>query len=565
MEKFIELFETWKNDKFYAEVAGELEALDEVADRKEIEDRFYKELEFGTAGLRGIMGAGTNRMNKFTVGKASAGFAAYLLEKYGKLDCKTRGVCISYDTRNNSREFSKIAADVLSSNGIKVYFHENPRPIPELSYSIRKFGAIGGVMVTASHNPKEYNGYKVYDETGCQLVTNEADKVTACVNKILSYKEINFNGNMSIIEKINITDEFVKVVVSESRLKDMTAKSNLNIVYTALHGTGLVPVTKALEADGFSQVALVESQSEPNGDFPTVVSPNPEDRHALELGIELAGHINADIVLGTDPDADRVGVAVKTTDGYVLTTGNQIGALLVDFILKNTSLPQNPVIVKSVVTSNFGAEIAKKHGVKVLNTLTGFKFIGERMNQFEEAKQQGNTARAFDYVMGYEESYGYLIGTHARDKDAIVSAMLISEMAASLKAQGKTLIDRLNELYAEYGYFLDCQDSFTLKGKEGLEKIKGIMTMLKNGQVTLDGAKVVDYSKGVPAESGFGILPATDMIIFNFKGGSWVAVRPSGTEPKIKIYYSIREKSEAHAKLRQSELHTTLVKKLGLN
>lgn len=562
---YLDLYRNWRDDAFFADFKKELQSLDETKDAKEIEDRFYRELEFGTAGLRGIMGAGTNRMNKFTVGKATAGFGAYLLKKYGKDACSKRGVVVCYDTRNNSRDFSLVTANVLSSLGIKVYFHENARPIPELSYSITKYGAVGGVMVTASHNPKEYNGYKVYDETGCQLTPADADEVINCVNKVSGYKQIDFSGNEKLIEKINITDEFVSVILKQSRLNDETAKKNLNIVYTPLHGTGYVPVCKALEADGFKNVHIVKSQAEPNGDFPTVVSPNPEDKRALELGIKLGEEVGADVVIGTDPDSDRVGAAVKTADGFKLITGNQMGALMIDFILSSGKLPEKPVIIKSIVTSNFGAKIAEKYGVKVLNTLTGFKFIGERMNQFLAAKQSKNSKIDYDYVFGYEESYGYLVGTHARDKDAVVSCMIIAEMAAKLKTEGKTIADRLAELYDEFGYFLDCQDSFTLNGKDGIEQIQNMMKDLrKTGYKLPETEKVLDFLNGIKAEEGFGTYPQADVLMYELGGGSWVAVRPSGTEPKIKIYYSIKGKNQAEAEEKQKNFQTLLKTQMGL-
>lgn len=565
---YLKRFELWKTDKtFDDDIKGELNALSQENDQKEIEDRFYQDLEFGTAGLRGIMGAGTNRMNKYTVGKATHGLGKFLLSEFGKDICKTRGVAIAYDTRNNSRKFAEISANILSGMGILVYLHEHPSPIPVLSYSVRKLKTVAGIVITASHNPKEYNGYKVYDENGCQLCPDLAEKVIGYVNSIEDFSEINFSGNKSLIKNIDITDEFVDVVLGQSRVHDKVAKSNLKVVYTALHGTGLVPVTKALEKDGFN-VNVVESQTTPDGNFPTVVSPNPEDRRALELGISEAEKVGADLVLGTDPDCDRVGAAVKTSDGYVLTTGNQIGALLVDFIIANTDLSdfKNPAIIKSLVTSELGAAIARKHGLKVFETLTGFKFIGERMTQFAEAKANGNKSQDYDYLFGYEESYGYLAGTHARDKDGVGSSMLISEMAAKYKAEGKTLIDRLNEIYAEYGYFLDTQESFTLKGKDGLEQIAGMMKKLKSmtSSPIEDTKKMTDYNTSAPAEEGFGMLPPANMIIYTLTDNSWVAVRPSGTEPKIKIYYSLKGKNKADAEARLVKIQTQIKSVLGL-
>lgn len=562
---YLDSYKFWRDNKFFDEDTRR--ELSKLVDEKEIEDRFYQDLEFGTAGLRGVMGAGTNRMNKYTVGKASAGFGKYLLQTFGEEACKTRGVVISYDTRNNSDLFSKQAADVFSSLGIKVYLCAVPSPIPVLSYSIRKLGAVGGVMITASHNPKEYNGYKVYDARGCQLV-DEAKKVTACVNTIDDYSKIDFSGNKNLIEKIDLTDEFVSVILGQSRVKDKDVKSSLKVVYTPLHGSGYIPVKKALEKDGFTQVEIVKEQAVLSGDFPTVVSPNPEDRRALELGIKLAENIDADIVLGTDPDCDRVGVAVKTDDGYKLLTGNHTGSLLMDFILNNTDLTkfEKPAVISTIVTSELGSEIARKRGAKVFLTLTGFKYIGERMNLFEDAKAVGDKAHAYDYIYGYEESYGSLTGTHARDKDAVIASMLIAEMAAFYKAQGKTLIDRLNELYEEFGYYLDTQDNFTLKGKEGLEKIASMMTELRTSAAPFENVKaVVNYSSPVPAEEGFGNLPTANVIKYIFEDGSWVVVRPSGTEPKIKIYYSIKGDDQTKAEARLEKLRVKIKSVLGLN
>ncbi len=565
---YLKLFETWKTDSFFDEsIKNELLALNPKTDSAEIEDRFYRELEFGTAGLRGIMGAGTNRMNKYTVGKATAGFGAYLLKTYGKQECFSRGVVVCYDTRNNSREFAEITATVFSGLGIKVFIHANARPIPELSFSIRKLRAVGGVMITASHNPKEYNGYKIYDESGCQLVPEAADKVTAFVNAIKSYKSINFIGNKELVSEIDITEEFCNVVLKQSRVADKVSKQNLKVVYTPLHGTGFVPITTVLKKDGFKNVFVVKAQSKPDGDFSTVALPNPEDKRALEMGIILAKEKDADLVIGTDPDADRIGAAVKTKKGYELITGNQMGALLVDFLLNLDDVKKlaKPAIVKSIVTSAFGAEIAKKHGASVFNTLTGFKFIGERMNQFQAAKFAGDTKKDYDYVIGYEESYGYLVGTHARDKDSVVSAMLIAEMAAKYKSENKTLINRLNELYKEVGYFYDTQDSFTLKGKDGLAQIKEMMKSLRNSGALFAGTeKITDYNKPVKAEFGFDDLDPADVLMYELSDGSWVAVRPSGTEPKIKLYYSIKGKDEAEAVARQQAIRKVLISKLNL-
>ena len=604
---YLETYIFWKNDEFFDEATrNELAAIDPEKDGKEIEDRFYRDLEFGTGGLRGVMGAGTNRMNKYTVGKATAGLGKYLLDTYGPEACRERGVAIGYDTRNNSEYFSRITANVLSGMGIRVYLHDSARPTPQLSFSVKLHNALAGVVVTASHNPKEYNGYKVYDEHGCQLVPRQAKEVIAYVDAVTDYRTIEFAGNEDLIIPVDDTDEFVEAVLKQSRSRRQAAEQSryrekvaeqnqcrgqaaeqsrcengleaanqastqaqddLHIVYTPLHGTGRVPVLQALRLAGFTKVDTVAAQMAADGDFPTVVSPNPEDRRALELGIAQAKESGADIVLGTDPDSDRVGIAVKTAEGYQLMTGNQVGALLVDYVLNHTDLSQvtNPAVVKTVVTSELGAEIARKKGLAVFSTLTGFKFIGEKITQFEEAREVGDFFHDYEFVLGYEESYGYLAGTHARDKDAVVSSLLICEMAAAAKGQGKTLVDRINEIYAEFGYYRDALDSFTLKGKEGLEKIASMMSELRAGDAPFAGTKqVFDYSVPVAAEMGFGMLPTSNVLKYILEDDSWIAVRPSGTEPKIKIYYSIKGSDEAEAEKKLLEIQDTIRHKLGL-
>lgn len=565
---YLETYELWKKDEFFNQsTKDELARLNPETDAKDIEDRFYRDLEFGTGGLRGIMGAGTNRMNKYTVGKTTKGLGDYLLATYGAENCRQRGVVIGYDTRNNSKYFSRTAANVLSSMGIKVFLHSHARPTPQLSFSVKFWGAIAGIVVTASHNPKEYNGYKVYDEFGCQLVPWQAKQVLSYVDAITDYKTIDFTGKDSLIEMGNVTDNFINAVMKQSRNHDAVSKAALHIIYTPLHGTGIVPVTKALLLDGFKQLDYVETQVVPDGNFPTVASPNPEDWRALEIGINQAERSNADIVLGTDPDCDRVGVAVKTADGYKLITGNQMGALLMDYVLNHTdfSFIKNPAVVKTIVTSELGAEIAKKHGLAVFSTLTGFKFIGEKISQFEQGKKNGNKEHEYNFVFGYEESYGYLVGVHARDKDAVVSSLLICEMAAEYKAQGKTLLNRINEIYMEFGYYRDALDSFTFKGKDGMEKIFSIMNDLRStGCLFENTVQVVDYSKPVEAEPGFGTLPTSNVLKYILEDGSWIAIRPSGTEPKIKIYYSIKGDNHEEAEKNLEVIRKTIISRLRL-
>lgn len=522
--------------------------LESVTDKKEIEDRFYKDLEFGTGGLRGIMGAGTNRMNSYTVGKASLGFAKYLKDKYdGEIS-----VVIACDSRLNSRAFEWDSARVFASQGIKVYAYTQIVPVPMLSFATRYLHCNAGVMITASHNPKEYNGYKAYDNTGCQLCTDDAKEVLSYINAIDDYSSV-YNDVKTVDEYISdgmivgiydeLFDEFIKAVKTQSLYNE---HSELKIVYTPLHGTGNVPVRKVLED---KIVYVVKEQEEPNGNFPTVVSPNPEDRKALTLGIELAKEKDADIVLGTDPDCDRVGVAVKHNGEYVLLTGNQTGALLVNFVLtmKKDSLNSKSTLVKTIVTSELGANIGRSFGLQVEETLTGFKYIGDKINKFETSGER-------EFVIGYEESYGYLVGTHARDKDGVVSSMLVCEMAAWYKNQGKTLVDGLNEIYNKYGYYLDFLDSFVLKGKDGAEKIQNLMIEFRNkGKELLSDIKeIVDFKDGIRD------LPKENVLKYIFNDGSWMAVRPSGTEPKIKVYYSIVDPDKSKAKARLEEIRQTI-------
>ena len=558
-----EAFEFWKTDDFFSEeTRRELQTL---TDQKEIEDRFYRDLEFGTGGLRGVMGAGTNRMNKYTVGKATTGLAHYLLDTYGE-EAKSRGVAIGYDTRNKSEFFARVTADVLSAFGIRVYLHAHARPVPQLSFTVSFWHCVAGVMITASHNPKEYNGYKVYDEYGCQLVPSQAGQVIAYVNAVNDYKTINFNGDRNLILMADVTDNFIDAVRKQARFKDDAAKADLKIIYTPLHGTGNIPVTKTLLLEGFANLHHVNAQTIADGDFPTVQSPNPEDRRALEMGIAQAVAEDADIVLGTDPDCDRVGIAVKSSTGeFVLMTGNQVGALLMQYVLENTDLSyKKPAVVKTVVTSELGAEIARKRGIAVFDTLTGFKFIGEKITQFEKAKQELDADKDYDFLFGYEESYGYLAGTHARDKDAVVSSLLICEMAAKVKLEGKTLVDKIEEIYSSYGYYRDALDSFTLKGKDGLERISSMMAELRaNGTPFANTASVTDFKTDVDA-APFGLLPKSNVLKYTLDDGSWIAVRPSGTEPKIKVYYSVvgADRDAAEAKL--NTYRRTITNRLGL-
>ena len=510
-----------------------------VTDEKEIEDRFYKDLAFGTGGLRGIMGAGSNRMNKYTVGKATFGLANYLKSKNdGEIK-----VALAYDSRNNSAFFAKTAAGIFASCGFKVYLYETLVPVPVLSFTTAFLGCTAGVMITASHNPKEYNGYKVYDSKGCQFCTEDAKNAIEFINKIDDFSTIPFadvedNENITMIGE-NVLGEFLKQVKKQSVYEE---PSDLKIVYTPLHGTGNIPVRRMLEG---MDVTVVKEQELPDGNFSTVRSPNPEEKDALNIAIKTAKKIGADLVLGTDPDCDRVGIAVKDGDDYKLFTGNQTGALLVKFILTMHKDELNPksTLVKTIVTSELGANIGRKFGLNVEETLTGFKYIGDKINKYEASGEK-------EFVIGYEESYGYLVGTHARDKDAVVSSMLICQMAAWYKNQGKTLVDGLNEIYDEYGYYLDFLDSFVLKGKDGAEKIQSLMVTFREKGTSLlpDIKEIIDFKDGIRD------LPKENVLKYILNDGSWIAVRPSGTEPKIKVYYSVVDPDKENAKLRLEKI-----------
>ena len=504
--------------------------LESIKDKKEIEDRFYKDLEFGTGGLRGIMGAGANRMNKYTVGKATKGLCEYLKNEFAG----EKSVVIAYDSRNNSKAFAECAAEVLCYNGIKTFLFEEIMPTPVLSFSVKYLNCNAGIVITASHNPKDYNGYKVYDKYGCQLVPQYADKVISYINNvkdIKSVKHMNLNMALSNGYLTYIGDEVLNSYISEvEKMAVYKEASDLKIVYTPLHGTGNIPVRKVLSGMSFD-VSVVKEQAVADGNFTTVRSPNPEEKDALNMALEQAKRANADLVIGTDPDCDRVGVGVLHNREYTLLTGNQTGALLVDFYLKFKKQSLNPksTLVKTIVTNDLGAEIARKNGLNVVETLTGFKYIGDQITKYEKTGEN-------EFLIGYEESYGYLVGTYARDKDAVVASMLICEMAAYYKKNKMTLVDALNVLYSEYGFYLDALDSFVLKGKDGASRIKNIMSYFRANKATVfpNITDVKDYSTGI------GDLPKSNVLKFFLKGGSWIAVRPSGTEPKLKMYYSVR-------------------------
>lgn len=519
----------------------------------ELEDSFYRDLEFGTGGLRGVIGVGSNRMNVYTVGLATQGFAQYILKAHGTKEGKP-SVVIAHDCRHFSPEFALEAALVLAGNGIVAKLFPSLRPTPQLSFSVRDLGATGGIVVTASHNPPEYNGYKVYNASGGQLVPHEATEVIENIQALNSFAQINRltkeeAEQQGLLVWLGEADDarFVETVASTSlnaELLKQGAGEKLSVVFTPLHGTGNIPVREVLARNGFSNVHIVQEQEQPDGNFSTVKSPNPEEREAFTMAMKLGKEVNADILIGTDPDADRMGAVVRGANGeYEILTGNQSGSLLVYYVLSQLkergTLPSNGAVVKTIVTSEFGAAIARHYGMTVFNTLTGFKYIGEKMNQFEESGE-------YTYLFGYEESYGYLAGNYARDKDAVIASMLICEAAAYYKEQGKTLIDVLEELYQQFGYYKESLVSRTLKGKDGIAKIGELMGSFRNDppkQVAGIAVKeLLDYSLGLDG------LPKENVLKFLLEDGSWFTLRPSGTEPKIKFYFAVRGESGDHAK-----------------
>ena len=552
---YMNRYQEWLDfEELQPELREELEQIKD--DDKEIYERFYQELTFGTGGLRGILGAGTNRMNVYTVRRATAGLALYLLSNHGG-EAQQRGVVIAYDSRAYSKQFAQEAALTLNSFGIRTYVFDCLTPTPELSFAVNYRQAIAGIVITASHNPKEYNGYKVYNEYGCQITGEMAEAILENINRyqeledlpmMLSYETAEARDLYHVVDDM-YHQAYQKAVLEQALLHDTVAKENLKVVYTPLHGTGLVPVTNVLDKDGFTQIHVLESQKEPDSAFSTVRSPNPEEKDALQLAIAYGEEIGADLVLGTDPDADRVGIAVWNGTEFVLLTGNQTGALLADYVLSQRELDETAVVIKTIVTSELGADIAEAHGAEVMNVLTGFKYIGEKMIGFDKNKDH-------TFIMGYEESYGYLVGNHAKDKDAVVASMLICEMAAYQKVQGKTLLERLEELYQQHGYYKEALDSFTLPGADGQERIAAIMAQLRAQQANEVGgqtiAEIKDYKAGIDN------LPKADVLKYFLADGGWMAVRPSGTEPKIKFYYSVRGTTMADAEAKVTALQSAV-------
>lgn len=516
--------------------AKDMEANLKAMDDKEIEDAFYKDLEFGTAGLRGFIGAGTNRMNEYTVGRATQGLANYIL----KVHSDNKRVAIGYDSRIKSDVFSNVAAEVLAANGIEVYIYPTLMPVPCVSFAVRYFKCCAGIMITASHNPSKYNGYKVYGPDGCQITDQTADAILSEIESIDIFKDIKRVSGSELVKFIgdDCYTAFIEEVKKRSVLFGEKINKDVAIVYSPLNGTGLKPVLRALTEEGFTNISVVKEQENPDGNFPTCPYPNPEIREALQLGLEYATRLNADLMLATDPDCDRVGIAVRDGQDMKLLTGNEVGMLLLDYICaqrrKHHKMPKNPIFVKTIVTSDMAQRIAEHYNVKTINVLTGFKYIGEQICHLEE---QGHPER---FILGFEESYGYLSGPHVRDKDAVNASYLICEMFAYYKTRGISLINKLNALYRDYGYYLIKQHSYEFPGSAGFEKMKDLMQGLRDNAPTFAGGlsvnSVVDYKDGVDG------LPKANVIKFNLDGNCSAIVRPSGTEPKIKVYLSVTAK-----------------------
>ena len=557
--EYREIYEQWLANPYFDEaIKEELKGISE--DENEIKERFYMDLEFGTAGLRGIIGAGTNRMNIYVVRRATQGLANYI----AKVDKKAQGVAIAYDSRHMSPEFAEEAALCLAANGIKAYIFESLRPTPELSFAVRHLGCVAGINVTASHNPPEYNGYKVYWEDGAQITPPHDSGIMGEVKSISDWNtvktmdkaEAEKAGLFQVIGK-EVDDAYMSELKKQVIHMDAIEKEgkNLKIVYTPLHGTGNIPARRILKELGFENVYVVKEQELPDGDFPTVSYPNPEAAEAFELGLKLAKEVDADLVLATDPDADRLGVRVKDKNGeYHDLTGNMSGCLLANYELSqrkavNGSLPEDGALIKTIVTTNLADAIAKGYGVKLIEVLTGFKFIGQQILGFEKSGKGS-------YLFGFEESYGCLIGTYARDKDAIVATMALCEAAAYYKTQGKTLWDAMIEMYEQFGYYKDAIQSVTMKGIEGLQKIQEIMNSLRqNPPAEFAGHKVVavrDYKADTITDVATGAvkptgLPNSNVLYYELTDDAWVCVRPSGTEPKVKFYYGVKGTSLADA------------------
>ena len=544
-------YHEWCEQVWEEDLQSELKQME--GNSAKIIDAFYRDLEFGTGGLRGIIGVGTNRMNIYTVAKASQGLSNYILQTANNSPM----IAIGYDSRIKSEVFARVAAEVFAANGIQVRIYDTLMPTPCVSFAIRMLKCTAGIVVTASHNPAQYNGYKVYGADGCQITTNVAQEILDAINRInifhdirrIGFQEGMQSGKISYIEPLIYT-EFINAVKKQSVLGTEKVNKNISIVYTPLHGTGLKPVLRVLEESGFNNVQVVKEQEQPDGRFSTCPYPNPEIEEAMALGIETAKKLNAELLLATDPDCDRVGIAVRNEQGlYCLLSGNEVGVLLFDYIcsrrIKNNSMPARPVLVKTIVTTDMAEKIAKHYGVKTINVLTGFKYIGEIIGQLEK---QGDVN---SYIFGFEESCGYLSGTYVRDKDAVNGALLICEMFAYYKAQGKSLLQHLKELYEIYGVTQNYLHSYEFKGVNGLHNMKQIMKRFRSNLSHVGAKKVEicqDYLCGVDG------LPEADVIKFYLEDDSTLVVRPSGTEPKIKVYTCIHASTCKEAKLKEKNI-----------
>lgn len=558
----MELYSLWcENAVDDSDLQDELKSI--ANDKSAIRDRFYRDLEFGTGGLRGVIGAGTNRLNIYTIRRATQGLANYVKQEYNG-----GSVAISYDSRIKSDIFAKAAAEVLAANGIKVYIYKELMPTPMLSFAVRKLGCQAGIMVTASHNPAKYNGYKAYGDDGCQITLKGAEIVLNEINSLDMFRDVKTSGFNTELEKGNIKyipqeviDSYYECVLAEGINTNLCASSGLKVVYTPLNGTGNKPVRHILKAIGITDVTLVEEQENPDGNFPTCPYPNPEIREALELGLKKCKEVKPDLLLATDPDCDRVGIAVPDGDDYVLFTGNEVGALLFEYIcqqrIRKGNMPENPIVVKTIVTTNIIDAIAKEYGVEVIDVLTGFKFIGEQIGFLEK---KGEEKR---YVFGFEESYGYLSGGYVRDKDAVNASMLICEMAAYYRTQGISLLQARENLYNKYGVYYHTLHSFTFEGESGMIKMNDIMNQLRqNPPSEIAGYKVLnasDYKLSITKNLKTGTeseikLPKSNVLAFELENNLKVVVRPSGTEPKIKTYYTAKAPDFESAKKIEAKL-----------
>lgn len=562
-----ENYKDWCESSIFDEETKK-ELLEISNNEKEIEDRFYKELEFGTAGLRGIMGAGLNRMNKYTVGKATQGLANFIKSKNGE----ERGVAISYDSRNNSKEFSEIAALCLNANGIKAYVFDRLSSVPELSFAVRKLNCIAGIMITASHNPPKYNGYKVYGEDGAQIVSPIDKEIMQEVKNIKDFGEIKQISKEEAIKEnlYNVIGEEIHTLYIEEVKKLLLNKEairkqeNLSIVYTPLHGTGNIPVQSVLKEIGFKNVHIVKEQEMPDGNFPTVDYPNPEDKKAFKLALELAKKVEAEIVLATDPDADRLGVFVKNENEYIPLTGNMSALLILEYILSQKSernmLPKNSIVVKSIVSSTMVKPMVDFYNVKLEEVLTGFKYIGEKIKKYEEDKD-------YNFIFGYEESYGCLAGTYARDKDGIAAVALLCEAAAYYKENGISLWEQMQNIYKKYGFYKEGVKQITLEGIDGADKIKNIMSNLRENAPKKFGnfqvEKIRDYENQTILDLKTNTIekidmPKSNVLYYVLSNDAWLAVRPSGTEPKIKYYIGVKGNSQEEADKMLEELENNI-------